>query len=175
MMKNLYLIVGPSGSGKSVIADEMSNRFDGNVVQSCTDRPKRTEDETGHIFLSEKEFDELPPLVAYTVFSGHRYGVTSKQLDECDFYVIDPAGVIYLYKHYKGDKNIVVIGLTTNDDILKKRLKERDGHYLRRFHDRDVFTKSVMNLICDEIVDTSCDMEEMLTRVEEVIKKYEGK
>lgn len=40
-MKNIYLIVGPSGSGKSSVARELEKRYGFGEIQSYTERPRR--------------------------------------------------------------------------------------------------------------------------------------
>ena len=66
MTKPLYLFVGPSGSGKTTIVDklECENRY--KSIQSYTTRPQRHQNEYGHIFISDEEFDQLTNIVAYT-------------------------------------------------------------------------------------------------------------
>jgi len=118
-MKNIYLIVGKSGSGKSTIVHELCNKYNYKEVQSYTERPKRYEDEVGHIFITKEEFDRLENLCAYTVFNGNRYGVPSSMIDECDLYVIDTYGVKYMKEHYHGNKHIKVIGIYCSDNILE--------------------------------------------------------
>ena len=126
-MKNLYCIVGPSGSGKTTLVNSLCQLYGGNVtvVESYTTRSPRYEGETGHLFVSDEEFDALGPLCAYTEFDGHRYGVPSSMIDESDLYVIDPAGVEYLKNHYDGPKEIRVIGLYADPMTLRARMKKR--------------------------------------------------
>ena len=57
--KYIVLIVGESGSGKSTICDELTKRYGLKQVESYTTRPRRSEDEDGHTFVSDEEFDKL--------------------------------------------------------------------------------------------------------------------
>ena len=57
--KYIVLIVGESGSGKSTICDELTKRYGLKQVKSYTTRPRRSEDEDGHTFISDEEFKEL--------------------------------------------------------------------------------------------------------------------
>ena len=66
----IYLIVGRSGSGKTTIAEELERKYGLKSIQSYTTRPKRSDNETGHIFVSDEEFDKLTDMVAYTL-AGH--------------------------------------------------------------------------------------------------------
>ena len=56
------LLVGASGSGKSTVADHLHNECGYDVLQSYTTRPRRTVDETGHIFVTEEEYEAMKVL-----------------------------------------------------------------------------------------------------------------
>ena len=66
--KYIVLIVGESGSGKSTICDELTKRYGLKQVKSYTTRPRRSEDEDGHTFISDEEFKELENICAYRYF-----------------------------------------------------------------------------------------------------------
>ncbi len=100
MIKPLYLFVGKSGSGKTTVAEWLESEYGYKSVQSYTTRTPRYEGETGHIFISDEEFDKLENLAAYTEYNGYRYCTTSSKLDEYDIYVIDVDGVETLLNCY---------------------------------------------------------------------------
>ena len=54
MLKNLYLICGKSGSGKTWIVDKLHNEYNYKVLKSYTTRPKRHPSDNDHIYFSEK-------------------------------------------------------------------------------------------------------------------------
>ena len=93
MNNPLFLFVGKSASGKTTLANILEEKYECKQVQSYTTRPPRYDGETGHIFVSKEEFDNLGELAAYTMYNGNEYGTTFKQLEECDIYVIDVPGV----------------------------------------------------------------------------------
>lgn len=109
MIKPLFLFVGKSSSGKTTIADILENQYGLNQMQSYTTRPPRHENEIGHTFISDEEFDDLENLVAYTNYNGFRYGATAEQVDDVSIYVIDVPGVETLLERYQTDRPIVVI------------------------------------------------------------------
>ena len=123
-MKNLYLIIGPSGSGKTRLAEGLSEQYGMKSVESYTTRPPRYSGETGHLFVTDEEFDALGELCAYTEYNGYRYGVTKDILDESDIYVIDPAGALYLADHYSG-KYLRYIWLGTSPGVCYERMIAR--------------------------------------------------
>ena len=107
-MNPLYLFVGKSASGKTTIADLLESKYGLKQVRSYTTRKPRYENEPGHIFVSEQDFESLGDLAAYTFYNGNHYGTTFDQLNECSIYVIDPSGVETLLSKYIG-RPIVIL------------------------------------------------------------------
>ena len=128
MNKPLFLFVGPSGSGKTTAAEHMESTLGYKSVQSYTTRFPRYENETGHIFVSNEEFDKLQNLVAYTEYNGHRYCATSEQVDEADVYVIDVPGVKVFLDKYKTNRPIYVIYFEVDIHIRIERMINRHDH-----------------------------------------------
>lgn len=124
-MKNIYLIVGCSGSGKTTITEYLGQKYHLHSIQSYTTRAKRSKDETGHIFVTDKEFDELQNICAFTEFNGNRYCSTVEQVENNDLYVIDPKGVEYFRKNYNGNKSIKIIYIDSPVTTLYERMKNR--------------------------------------------------
>ena len=50
-MKNIYLIVVCSGSGKTAITEKLEELYNLKSIQSYTTRPPRYDGETGHTFI----------------------------------------------------------------------------------------------------------------------------
>lgn len=107
--KPLYLFVGKSASGKTTIANLLEKEYGCKQVQSYTTRRPRYEGETGHIFITEEEFNTLGELAAYTFYNGKKYGTTVQQVDTCNIYVIDVPGVETLLQKYNTDRTIYII------------------------------------------------------------------
>lgn len=124
-MKHIYLIVGCSGSGKTVIAEMLENKYGLKSIQSYTTRPRRSESETGHIFVTDEEFDNLTDLVAYTQFDKYRYCATAEQVENNDLYIIDPSGVEYFKNSYKGSKKPCIIYIESPIGVRYERMKKR--------------------------------------------------
>lgn len=113
MNKPLFLFVGRSASGKTTIADMLSEQNGHKQVYSYTTRNPRYDGEIGHLFVTEDEFNELEDIVAYTFYNNKHYGTTSKQLDECSIYVVDVPGVETLLQKYKTNRPIAIIYFDT--------------------------------------------------------------
>ena len=125
MSKYIFLIVGCSGSGKTTITEQLEQRYGLKSIQSYTTRPKRYEDESGHTFVSDEEFDKLTDMVAYTEFAGNRYCATAEQVENNDLYIIDPKGVDFFMKAYKGSKTPKIIFISSNLTTRYERMVER--------------------------------------------------
>lgn len=136
MTKPLLLLVGPSGCGKTTIANylELDNNY--HSVQSYTTRPKRYNDEGGHIFITDKEFNELEHIVAYTEYNGYKYCATEEQIDEADMYVVDVPGVKTLLKKYHNQSRPIYIF------YLKSTVKTRINRMIERGdHDSQILSR----------------------------------
>ena len=123
--KYIVLIVGESGSGKSTICDELTKRYGLKQVESYTTRPRRSEDEDGHTFISDEEFKELEGICAYTYFDRHHYCATREQIDNSDLYIIDPYGVRYFMEKYNGRKIPMVVYIYADKRTRRKRMAKR--------------------------------------------------
>lgn len=122
----IMCIVGKSGSGKTTLAEALE-ALGYKQVQSYTTRPPRHANEKGHRFISKYVFDLLrSDMVAYTMFAGNEYGATRQQVQECDLYVIDPAGVEELAQHI-GRENMFVVYLEVAKSTRFKRMEETRG------------------------------------------------
>lgn len=146
----IFLIVGCSGSGKTTITEQLEQKYGLKSIQSYTTRQPRYNGETGHIFISDEEFDKLTDMVAYTEFAGNRYCATAEQVENNDLYIIDPKGVDFFMKSYKGSKTPKVIfissDMTTRYERMKSRAEENGSEYMDA-------VKSSLERITNDVVD----------------------
>lgn len=123
--KYIYLLAGPSGSGKSSVARKITEWYGFKEVWSYTERPPRYAGEPGHVFVTPEEFDAAGPMCAFTLYNGYRYGVPQSEIDSSLLYVIDPAGIEYMKNHYAGSKGIAVIGIWAPEEVRRERMISR--------------------------------------------------
>lgn len=125
MKKPLFLFVGMSASGKTTIANMLSE-VGYSQVWSYTTRPRRYDAEIGHVFISKEEFDNLTDVVAYTKFNGYEYCTTLKQLENADIYVVDPDGIKVLLDNYdKLNRKIFIFYFDADTYNRIRRMKIR--------------------------------------------------
>lgn len=140
MNKPLFLFVGRSASGKTTIANMLSDKCGLKQVESYTTRQPRFDGETGHIFVSEDEFQNLGALAAYTYYNNRHYGTTIEQLDDCSIYVVDVPGVETLLQNYKTDRLVCILYFDATVYTRIRRMLDR--------HDSDM--EIVARLLQDE-------------------------
>lgn len=152
MTNPLYLFVGRSASGKTTVAEALESRYGLKTLQSYTTRPKRYEDETGHTFIYDEEFNRLEDIVAYTEYNGYRYCCTKDQIDNSSIYVIDVPGVETLLEKYQTDRPIVVVYFNASVRTRIDRMIDR--------HDSD--TAIVSRLYNDEEFDWESSLSKLV-------------
>ncbi|MCM1334190.1 MAG: hypothetical protein NC084_04090 [Bacteroides sp.] len=134
MTGKILLVAGKSGTGKTTIVNELERSYGLRSVVSYTTRPRRSEDEQGHLFVTDQEFDRLN-LTASSDYGGYRYGATEEQIEESDLYIVDVKGIEYLKEHYRGSKEPVVLRIVTSEDPsedfatrYERMVKRGDGY-----------------------------------------------
>lgn len=173
MLKNLYLIVGPSGVGKTTIAKELTKRFGYFQVRSYTTRPPRFESEAGYIFLNHQEFSALPQKIAHVTFNGYEYATTSQTLDNNDIYIVEPSGVKEVAEQYK-NRPVYVIGLITSEETLKERMLNRGDvlPYVKERIENDNKVFAGFTKLCDTVV-VNDNLESSIIEIQEFIASKE--
>ena len=128
-----FLFVGRTATGKSSIAEAVSNKMGLRVVKSYTTRPPRESELFGrsdHYFVSDEEFDEIGSVYGFsaeTIINGYRYATTFEEINNSDIYVIDPNGVDALFNSCRTWFDFVVIYFRIPYTMAEKRYIKRGG------------------------------------------------
>ena len=91
----LMVVVGKTGSGKSSLINKLCERRGYKQLISQTTRPKRSETDVDHLFVTEEDYQlakESGEIVAETEINGYHYYATRDQVYEADIYTLDPIG-----------------------------------------------------------------------------------
>ena len=151
--KTLFLVVGASGTGKTILVSQLENLHNLSPIPSYTTRPPRSDSEYGHIFVNDEAFTQLKNIVAYTLYNGYQYGATLEQVDVHDLYVIDPSGVDFFKKAYRGKKQIKVIYIKSPIHTREQRMLERDSNYQSAIEKGDIGKAiQIYNTIMERII-----------------------
>ena len=106
-----------------------------------------------------------------TKFSGHHYGVQKEMLDSADIAILDLKGALEIKDAYQGIRDVRIIGIHTNYDVLRERMRNRgdDENTIKVRLEHDEVAFGCMDDICD-IVLNNLDLEETVS----IAKLYIG-
>lgn len=142
----LIVLTGKTASGKDTLKDILLSKYPNlKKVITTTSRAPRTNEKDGiqyHFLLSRKEFQtraENGDFIEYVEYGGNFYGTQKKDLErylnDDILWRIDPsrAGEIrdFLKRAFPNEistkliKNLIVIYITTSDEVVLERLKKR--------------------------------------------------
>lgn len=88
----LYLVIGPSASGKDYFVRKACSIFEMKALKSYTTRPPRSPEDRSHHFVPPEWFAEKVisgELLAHARYAGYEYGALKKDADKADFYIVD--------------------------------------------------------------------------------------
>ena len=135
----IIAIVGESGSGKDKLADYINKKFGVYKIKSYTTRPKRSEDEDTHKFVTQEEFNQQD-LIAWTKFGDYEYGASLNDFRDENLYVVDEHGLNLLKRAEIADLVVVKsIRVSCNKTERIKRVGEE-----RVKRDEGMFTKPLV-------------------------------
>lgn len=165
----MLVLVGPSASGKTEIANLLIKDYKMTKIVTCTTREKRIGeiDKVHYNFLSEKEFlDRKNEFVETTYYNGFYYGTLKKDISDDKIIVLDPSGVNNFYEKMPND--IISFYLDAKEEIRKDRMIFRKDKIedieLRLQNDRNVFKIECIKHI-DHVVDSSYRSLDELARI----------
>lgn len=146
----LILVVGKTGSGKSSLIKKLCERTGLKELCSYTTRPKRSETDTDHTFVTVEEYlraKENGEVAIDAEIAGNYYYATIEQLYEADIYTINPKALDRLLVLDLPDIRFVVVYISCPDAIREQRAIKRgdDKHKyrVRDFAERQEFRKFV--------------------------------
>lgn len=132
MKKKILCLVGGSGSGKSLLQTYLEKEWNIKPVISYTTRGKRSPDEGGHYFVTEKDYESTnkEDMLAYTKYGDYHYWSLEKDLEDVNCYVIDEYGLKILKSIYGNKYDIISVRLIIND--YERYLRGIDEERIRR-------------------------------------------
>lgn len=179
----LYIISGPSGTGKGTICD-IVKKDDGNFVSvSLTSREKRPGETEGvtYNYTSAEEFKRLideGQMLEWAMYDGNYYGTpretVQKMLDEGKNVIleIEVQGAAKVKELFP--ETVMIFVLPPSMAELKRRLIERGREGLDRIATRlETARKEIMLAPRYNYVVVNDDLEDCVSEVREIIRQAE--
>ena len=128
----LVLLLGPSGVGKSTIAQLLVDEYGWSPIISVLTRPERAQDDF-KISISDKSYEMLircGKLFSNVVQSGHRYGLLADEIEiarsrDDKYYVLD-YDLDARSKYFGSVPHIAIYIAAPNESILTDRIIASD-------------------------------------------------
>ena len=146
----VILVVGRTGSGKSSLIKKLCERTGLKELRSYTTRPKRSELDNDHIFVTDEQYfqaKENGEIAIDGEIAGNYYYSTVTQLYNSDLYTINPEALNRLLAMNLPNIRFVTVYISCPDKIREERAVKRgdDKHKyrIRDFAERSEFRKFV--------------------------------
>lgn len=157
----MIILVGPSASGKSVVAKKMIEKFGFKKIVTYTTRSKRINevDDLDYHFITQEDFVNKKNndfFIEYAFYNNNYYGTAFNDISKEKILIVEPQGANIYYEKLKTEAFLVY--LEASEDNRRKRMIERQDALesidARLKSDFQYFATSNFNHL-DLIIDTN--------------------
>lgn len=183
MGKHIFVITGPTGSGKTTIKNYLNSQYQIPTIITHTTRPKRTNEVDGqdYYFEDHQSFSNNNFLESVE-YAGNKYGSSYEGLEKgfeksnlvC--IVLDTKGAI-TYKNKLGEKVVpIFLKVKSNRDLKKRMLKRGDD--INIINQRLISNEYKRDLeVPDELKESAVvfennDLKSTKQKLDQLIKQY---
>ncbi|MCM1410161.1 MAG: hypothetical protein NC305_06395 [Lachnospiraceae bacterium] len=124
-MKNIYVLTGMSGVGKTSVINKILKTGSFCYPQMYTTRPIKEHIIDGKIHLDEESYVKLQNKAVEFIYNYHKYAITDIEVRKANIFDLAPSGFRSLKENYFGDKKIIIIYVWIEESERIKRMKER--------------------------------------------------
>lgn len=167
MKDAIFILVGPSASGKTTVAQLLVERLGLRRATTTTTRERRAgEPLDAYNFVSKENFS-AEDMVECQEYAGNYYGLSKKEADTSNLVIMEPIGAkkLQAYCKTKG-RPCYIIGLLASKQEQAERMLLR-GDSARMIDERIAFDAAVFQRLeskCDEVCKAST-VEELYVQV----------
>ena len=97
-MKNIYVLTGMSGVGKTSVINELLKTDSFCYPKMYTTRPIRECIFDGKIHIDEDSYEKLPHKVIEFIYNQHKYAITDSEVRKANIFDLAPSGFRNLKK-----------------------------------------------------------------------------
>ena len=124
----MIILVGPSATGKSVVAKKLYDKYNIKKVVTYTTRPMRVGEinDIDYHFISVEDFENKIKnnyFIETAIYNNNYYGTAYEDISKDKVLIVEPNGANVYYE--KLGEKIVIFYLQANEDERKKRMEIR--------------------------------------------------
>lgn len=176
----MYVLVGPSASGKSALIEEvMRNRSDFCYIKSLTTRPKRSEYESNYRFVGKAEFDsaiQTGALLEWSTYAENLYGTAASEIELAlenginGIKAMDYNGACAIKRRF--NERCVTVFIHRPMDVLLAALRSRKVSEDEKTRRIASLQKEMKNhSLCDAVLQNKKDLSYLYQQFDQLVEK----